>query len=212
MPSRTMQFRTGSLMALSLVALFLACGGDGLPSGPEGVFVTPDTTDIGVMRAVMTDDPGAAGGTAYSGTVTGRGDVEVSTNNKTWYTMGTPRDFSLALQAAGVTVDLTVSADILPGTYRFVRINWSQTTVNLNSGSQVGSLTLDSDVVLRLGDAAVAVMHQEVGAFELVPGAQARIVVDLNSEKWMKERFVTAREITKQDFEAGAKVSIVAGN
>lgn len=210
---RTKRFRAAQLVALSLAAvLSLACG-DGLPAGPEGVFETSDTTANGAMQAMVTDGPGVTGQAkaTYSGTMTGHGDVEVSTNNKTWYTMGAPRDFTVELQSDASTVELTASAEVPTGTYRFVRVNWSGTMVNLKAGSRIGNATLDSDVSLRLGDASTAVMHQEVGAFDLVLGAQARIVVDLNSEQWMTEDFLTALEIHKEKFADKAKISIVAG-
>jgi hypothetical protein len=224
MQLRPKRFSTARLLAFgAAAALFTACagggGGDDLPEGPEGVFEPTDTTENGTMQGYMTDDPTSSSATTsarsqatYSGTMTGKADVEVSTNKKTWYTLGSPRDFTVELQTNGVSVAITGSKNVPVGTYRFVRINWNAVEANLSAGSQVEDQTLTSGVSLRLGDATTAVMSQEVDAFDLEAGSSARIVVDLNSETWATTANVSKRQIPKTAFENKAQISLAAGS
>lgn len=204
--------RTASALALAAaVVLAGGCSGEiDLPG--EGVVEPPETDSSGGMQAVVTDDPASGAPssdqTTFTGTLTGRGDVEVSTDEQTWYTMGATREFTLPLQD-DTTVEMTEAVALPVGTYRYVRINFAGVESVIEAGSTVDGRTLERAVHLRLGDTGNAVTAQEVDAFELGAGSSALIVLDLNSERWVNAENLERRQIPKAQFEERARIEIV---
>lgn len=200
------------LMALALAA---GCADEGGEEG-EGVIQPPETDSAGSMHARVTDDPGSGTeasassdpGSDYTGTLSGRGDVEVSADEQTWYTMGAAQEFTVSLRDSA-EVQMTERVDLPADTYRFVRINFADIEAVLGAGSTVDGRTLDGAVHLRLGDTGNAVTRQEVEAFRLEAGDAARIMLDLNSERWVSGENLERRQIPKDQFEEQAVIEIV---
>lgn len=208
-----------AMLAMMFVVAVGSCGSKhedpvGPGDTPGDTTGTPDTPTTGTFQGYVQDNPSVPSGNTdtddnYTGTLTGRIDVEISQDGVSWRSLGPPSDVTLALQSSSARFQLSGKVEVPAGTYTHVRINFNQAGFVIDKGSVVNGVTLNSDVQMRLGDTGSGVAKPNITSFTLSGGENANIIIELNSETWLTVNNLQSRQVPKGDVEQHTNVMLV---
>ncbi len=185
-----------SLCNIFLLAVFAisltTCGDNAVSSGRAGR-----------AQAIMKDDPGRATpltdsgnlnilslqATAISGSISANTNAFISTDGRTWITLGSPNGITIVLQSTRDSTNLHGEVDAPVGTYAYVRLVMRNARATIKAGSTIGGIGLTSDAILTLGgtDGEVTI-DKQVQPFQVSANATTTILFELNAEAWATQQ------------------------
>lgn len=203
----------GTAATLALLLPFTVACGDDEPTGPGD--------DEGTARAVVTDDPNAAGtasvspdgaalsqsfsGATFDGTFTGQVRAEVSADGQTWIDLGPAQSVNVAMQSGQEAV-VHASTSVPARTYSHVRLIVSGGQATLVSGT-VGTLPITAQVQIMVDGGSEFTIEKTMNV-EIDADSETKVVFDLNSENWIDEANVNSQTATAAEVASATSVRI----
>lgn len=203
----------GTAAMLALLLPFTAACGDDEPTGPGD--------DEGTARAVVTDDPNAAGtasvspdgssfsqsfsGATFDGTFTGQVRAEVSADGETWVDLGPAQSVSVAMQS-GQETEIHAAASVPARTYSRVRLVVSNGQATVVSGT-VGTLPITAQVQITVDGGSEFTIEKPMNV-DIDADSETTVVFDLNSENWIDEANVSSQTATAAEVASATSVRI----
>ena len=199
------------VLVLPILVAAAACGDDDGPAGPGG---------RARAEAVIRDDPsrvsastaaseGAGAPAPFTATMTTNANVAISTDGQTWVDLGSPNGITVNLQTTGDSTTVHGEVDAPLGTYAHVRLTLRGTQVTVKAGSQIGTTTLSSNVVLAVGGTdAQVVIQKQVAPVTLRTSGRTRFVFELNSEAWVTPANLQTRAVSDAEVQQSTQVAV----
>jgi hypothetical protein len=178
---------------LVMVLIVIGCEnsvGPGAEGQAQGV-----VRDRPQQTSAKVSGTGAAGSaTAFTGDLTGNMFVSFSADGDTWVDLGSPNGITVKLQSTTDSTNVHGEQDVEAASYTRVRLVMQNAQATLKAGSTIGSLTLTSDTVVKVGGSDQQVVIERTVSFQVSSDTDVRTatVFELNAEQWMTEQAVQA--------------------
>lgn len=182
--------RFGRTVAAALVAALvpLACEDDAIGTSQAGVTAVVEDENPDAQAAAFASLLPLQTAADYSGTLSGDTRVDVSADGETWVQLGDATQIELELQSAGDEVAVHSDVTVPLETFAFARLVLDGADVEIDPGSTIGGVTLESSATLTIGSGTQVTVEQQLEQeLDLDVGSDATLTFDLNSETWVTQ-------------------------
>lgn len=207
MRHRRTLFRSTTIVALALAAGWVGCGDDATGTSEARVSATVHDQNPQTQSASLASLLALQSSAAFSGTVSGDARVEVSADGDTWVQLEDAAGVDVQLQSSDGETTVHSDVSVPVESVAHVRLVLSGAEAQIEAGSTVGGLTLDSGTTLALGSSGEIVIEKQLEqSVDLTADSDARVSFDLNSEAWVTQDNVEATAVPESEIEGAATV------